>query len=175
VPDGTTQTHEPFLEQARRALADAEREEAAQRARLMALVERERHLRYALEQASATVRVARDAVAVRESRRRIEALEAERQALLPARRVQEAAVDRAREQTRAARAAVEALEHRAGRLREAIRHAEQQLASRQRSLADHEAELARALAELPRLRAQRAESEARLARLQQELAELEGG
>lgn len=175
MADRTTRTSDPLVDQARRTLADAERHEAAERAKLMALIDRERHVRYALEQASATIRIARDAVALREGRKRIEALEAERQALLPARRAQEAAVDRSREGTRAARAALEELEQRAGRLREAIRHAEQQLAGRQRVLAEQEAEIARALAELPRLRAQRAEAEARLARLEQELAELEGG
>lgn len=174
MSDEATQTREPLLERARRALADAERSEAAERAKLMALVDRERHVRYTLEQASATLRIARDAAGVREARSRVEALEAERHALLPARRVQEGVVDRHREQTRLARVAVEELEQRASRLREAARHAEQQLAGRRRSVAELEGELARVLAELPRLRSQRAESEARLASLLKELAELEG-
>jgi chromosome segregation ATPase len=175
VSEEATSVHEPVLERARRAVAEAERAEAAERAKLMALIDRERHVRYALEQASAAIRIARDAAGLRESRSRLEALEGERQALFPARRTQEGVVDRYHEQTRAARVALEELEQRAARLREAVRHAEQQLATRQRAVAELEAELARILAEVPRLQGQRAESEGRLAVLLRELAELEGG
>ena len=164
-----------LLGRARQVLTEAEHAEVLERSRLLALVDRERHIRYAMEQASATMRTARDAEGVRQARVRLEALDQERQMLLPLRRAQEEAVDRHREATRAARLHAEDLDQRAGRIREAIRHTEHQLGGRQRSVTELEGELARILAELPRVRNQRAEAEARLAVLTRELSELTGG
>lgn len=164
-----------LLGRARRALTETEQAEVIERGKLLALVDRERHVRYAMEQTSATMRIARDAEGVRQARLRVEALDQERQVLLAARRAQEEAVDRHRDLTRAARLHAEELDQRAAHVREAIRHAEHLLTGRQRSVAELEGELARVLMELPRVRGQHAEAQARLAVLLRELAELDGG
>ena len=52
---------ETLLGRARQDLAAAEREEATERGTLMSLIDRDRHLRYAMEQTSLTVRTTRDA------------------------------------------------------------------------------------------------------------------
>ncbi len=163
-----------LLGRARLEFSQAETDETAERTRLLALVERDRQLRYAVEQASMAIRIARDADGVREARARLDALERERQALLVTRRWQDGVVDRCRERTRAARTLVEDLEQRAARLREAVRHAEHQAVTRQRTVAEVEAQIARLMDELPRLRGQLAETDVRLSALRRELAELEG-
>ncbi|HEY7142317.1 MAG TPA: hypothetical protein VIE44_19660 [Methylomirabilota bacterium] len=165
---------EKLLARARQDLAAAERDEAAERGVLLGLIDRDRHLRYAMEQASTTVRTSRDAEGLRQMRARLDALEQERYALIASRREQEMTVDLRRDRTRAARLAVEELEARALRLRETIRHTEHQLMMRQRTIADLESHVLRLLDELPRVRAQHAEAEARLAGLRRELADLDG-
>ncbi|HWC03916.1 MAG TPA: hypothetical protein VHF87_14260 [Methylomirabilota bacterium] len=161
------------MSRARRELAAAERDEATERGVLMGLVDRDRHLRYALEQASATIRTTRDVEGIRQCRVRLDALERERQALMANRREQEVAVDQRRDRTRTARLAVEELEQRAVRLRETIRHTEHQLMMRQRTIAELEGQVLRLLDELPRARAQHSETETRLAALRDELADLD--
>jgi chromosome segregation ATPase len=69
---------------------------------------------------------------------------------------------------------VEELEQRALRLREAIRHAEHQLLTRQRTIDELEAHVLRLRDELPRVRTQHAEADARLTALRRELAEVDG-
>jgi chromosome segregation ATPase len=165
---------EKLLARARQDLAAAERDEAAERGVLLGLIDRDRHLRYAMEQASTTVRTSRDAEGLRQMRARLDALEQERYALIASRREQEMTVDLRRDRTRAARLAVEELEARALRLRETIRHTEHQLMMRQRTIADLESHVLRLLDELPRVRAQHAEAEARLAGLRRDLADLDG-
>lgn len=166
---------ETLLSRARQDLAAAERDEATERGTLMGLIDRDRHLRYALEQASMTVRTTREVESLRQIRVRIDAIERERQGLAANRREQEMALDERRDRTRAARLAVEELEQRALRLRETIRHTEHQLMMRQRTIAELEGHVMRLLEELPRVRAQHAETEGRLAALRRELAELDGG
>jgi chromosome segregation ATPase len=175
VPGDLQPTTENLLGQARQHLAAAEQDEAAQRSVLMGLIDRDRHLRYAMEQASTTIRMSRDVAALQQARAHLEALERERQALLATRREQEVAVDHCRDRTRAARLALEELDQRAARLRETIRHTEHQLMTRQRTIAELEGQVLRLLDELPRVRAQHAEGEARLAELRRELAGLDGG
>ena len=165
---------ETLLGRARQDLAAAEREETTERGTLMSLIDRDRHLRYAMEQTSLTVRTTRDADGLRHMRARLDALEQERHTLLANRREQEMTVDRRRDRTRTARLTVEELEQRAGRLRELIRHAEQQLMMRQRAIAELEAQVLRLLDELPRVRTLHAEAETRLTTLRHELAELDG-
>jgi len=165
---------ETLLGRARLDLAVAERDEAAERGALMSLIDRDRHLRYAMEQTSVTVRTTRDADGLRHMRARLDALEQERHTLLATRREQEMTVDQRRDRTRTARLAVEELEQRAVRLREMIRHAEQQLMMRQRSIAELEGQVLRLLDELPRVRTLHAEAETRLATLRSDLAELDG-
>jgi chromosome segregation ATPase len=165
---------ENLLAQARQHLAVAEREEADERAALMGLVDRERHLRYAIEQISATMRTSRDVEGLRQARARLDVLERERQTLMGKRREQEAAVDNRRDRTRIARFSVEELEQRALRLRETIRHTEHQLMTRQRVIAELEGHVLRLLDELPRVRAQYREAEERLGDLRRELADLDG-
>jgi chromosome segregation ATPase len=165
---------ENLIGRARQELAAAEREEGAERGVLMGLIERDRHLRYAMEQASTTIRTTRDVEAFRQTRARLDALERERQTLMATRREQELAVDHCRDRTRAARLAVEELEQRAVKLRETIRHTEHQLLARQRTIAELEGQVQRLLDELPRARMQHAEAEARLADLRRELAGLDG-
>jgi chromosome segregation ATPase len=165
---------ENLIGRARQELAAAEREEGVERGVLMGLIERDRHLRYAMEQASTTIRTTRDVEAFRQTRARLDALERERQTLMATRREQELAVDHCRDRTRAARLAVEELEQRAEKLRETIRHTEHQLLARQRTIAELEGQVQRLLDELPRARMQHAEAEARLADLRHELAGLDG-
>jgi chromosome segregation ATPase len=172
---GSERTADGLLGGSRRSFGHAEQEEARERTRLLALVERERQLRYGVEQASTTIRMMRDPEAIREARVRLESLERERQVLLQTRRWQEGVLDRCREQTRAARMQVDDLEQRAARLRDAIRHAEHQAITRQRGVGEIEAQIARLMEELPRARGQLAETDMRLTSLRRELAELEGG
>jgi chromosome segregation ATPase len=174
VPDHPERAPGGLLGQARLQLAAAERDETAERGTLMGLIDRDRHLRYAMEQASTTIRTSRDVEGLRQARVRLDALERERQVLLATRRGQEMAVDQRRDRTRAARLAVEELEERAARLREAIRHTHHQLMNRQRTIAELEGHVLRLLDELPRVRAQQAEAEAHVAELRRELADLDG-
>lgn len=163
-----------LLGRARRDLAAAERDEASERGVLMSLIDRDRHLRYAMEQTSLTVRTTRDAEGLRHMRARLDALEQERHTLMASRREQEMTVDQRRDRTRTARLAVEELEQRAVRLREMIRHTEQQLMMRQRTIAELEGQVLRLLDELPRVRTLHTEAETRLATLRHELTELDG-
>jgi chromosome segregation ATPase len=166
---------ETLLGRARQDLAEAERDEATERGALMGLIDRDRHLRYAMEQASMTIRTIRDVEGLRQGRARLDTLERERHALMASRRAQEMTLDQRRDRTRAARLVVEELEQRALRLRETIRHTEHQLLMRQRTIAELEGQVMRLLEELPRVRAQHAEAEGRLAGLRSELADLDGG
>ena len=175
MPRDVEPTAETLLGRARQDLVAAEREEASERAALMGLIDRDRHLRYAMEQASMTVRTTRDVESLRQTRARLDALERERHALMATRREQEMALDQRRDRTRAARLTVEELEQRALRLRETIRHTEHLLVMRQRTITELEGHIMRLLEELPRVRAQHAEGEARLADLRRELAGLDGG
>jgi chromosome segregation ATPase len=175
VPRDVERASEALLGRARQDLAAAERDEAAERAALMGLIDRDRHLRYAMEQASMTARTSRDVENLRQTRARLDALERERHALMASRREQEMALDERRDRTRAARLTVEELEQRALRLRETIRHTEHQLTIRQRTISELEGHIMRLLEELPRVRSQHADAEARLAGLRRELAELDGG
>jgi len=170
----TERATENLVARARLDLAAAERDEAVERGALMSLIDRDRHLRYAMEQASLTVRTTRDAEGLRQMRARLDTLERERHTLMASRREQEMTVDEKRDRTRTARLAVEELEQRAVRLREAIRHAEQQLMMRQRTIAELEGHVLRLLDELPRVRTLHAEAETRLNALRRELAELDG-
>ena len=174
MPRNVERVAETLLGRARQDLASAERDEAAERAALMGLIDRDRHLRYAMEQASMTVRTTRDVESLRNSRARLDALERDRHAVMATRREQEIALDQRRDRTRAARLVVEELEQRALRLRETIRHTEHQLLTRQRTITELEGHIMRLLEELPRVRAQHAEAEARLADLRRELASLDG-
>ena len=163
-----------LMGRARRELALAERDEATERGVLMGLIDRDRHLRYAMEQASMTVRTTRDVESLRHMRVRLDTLEQERHALMASRREQEVTVDQRRDRTRAARLAVEELEQRALRLRETIRHTEHQLMMRHKMIAELEGQVLRLLDELPRARTQHADAEARLASLRHELADIDG-
>jgi chromosome segregation ATPase len=174
MPRNVERASESLLGRARRDLAAAERDEAAERGVLMGLIDRDRHLRYAIEQASTTIRTTRDVEGLRQIRARLDTLERERHALMASRREQELTVDQRRERTRTARLAVEELELRALRLRETIRHSEHQLMMRQRTIAELEGHVMRLLEELPRVRTQHAEAEARLTELHRELADLDG-
>ena len=165
---------EHLLGRARRELAAAERDEAAERGALMALIDRDRHLRYTMEQTSMAIRTTRDAEGLRRMRARLDNLEQERHGLMATRREQEMALDQRRDRTRASRLQVEELEQRALRLREAIRHAEHQLLTRQRTIDELEAHVLRLRDELPRVRTQHAEADARLTALRRELAEVDG-
>ena len=165
---------ENLLGRARQELAAAERDEAAERGVLMGLIDRDRHLRYAMEQASTTIRTTRDVEGLRQMRARLDTLERERHALMASRREQEMTVDQRRDRTRTTRLAVEELEQRALRLREMVRHTEHQLMMRQRTIAELEGHVLRLLDELPRVRTLHAEAEARLAGLRRELADLDG-
>jgi chromosome segregation ATPase len=173
MPRDVEQAPETLLNRARRDLTTAERDEAAERGALMGLIDRDRHLRYAMEQASMAIRTSRDVESLRQTRARLDALERERHALMANRREQEMALDQRRDRTRAARLAVEELEQRALRLRETIRHTEHQLMMRQRTIAELEGHIMRLLEELPRVRAQQAEAEARLSDLRHELADVD--
>jgi chromosome segregation ATPase len=173
MPRDVEQAPETLLSRARRDLTTAERDEAAERGALMGLIDRDRHLRYAMEQASTTIRTSRDVESLRQTRARLDTLERERHALMANRREQEMALDQRRDRTRAARLAVEELEQRALRLRETIRHTEHQLMMRQRTIAELEGHIMRLLEELPRVRAQHAEAEARLSDLRRELADVD--
>ena len=174
MPRDVERAAETLLGRARRDLVLAERDEATERAALMGLIDRDRHLRYAMEQASMTVRTTRDVESLRNSRARLDALERDRHAVMATRREQEIALDQRRDRTRAARLVVEELEQRALRLRETIRHTEHQLVMRQRTITELEGHIMRLLEELPRVRAQHAEAEARLADLRRELTGLDG-
>jgi chromosome segregation ATPase len=167
-------TADHLLGRARQDLAVAERDEAAERGALMALIERDRQLRYTMEQTSMAIRTTRDVEGIRQMRARLDELERERHALMASRRQQEMALDQRRDRTRATRIVVEELEQRAVRLREAIRHAEHQLLTRQRTIAELEGQVLRLLEELPRIRTQHAETEARLTALRRELADVDG-
>ena len=175
MPREVERAAETALGRARQDLVAAERDEATERAALMGLIDRDRHLRYAMEQISMTVRTTRDVESLRHSRARLDALERDRHAVMATRREQEMALDQRRDRTRAARLVVEDLEQRALRLRETIRHTEHQLVMRQRTITELEGHIMRLLEELPRVRAQHAEAEARLADLRRELAGLDGG
>jgi chromosome segregation ATPase len=165
---------EKLLARARQDLAAAERDEAAERGVLLGLIDRDRHLRYAMEQASTTIRTTRDVEGLRQMRARLDTLERERHALMASRREQEMTVEQRRDRTRTTRLAVEELEQRAMRLREMVRHTEHQLMMRQRTIAELEGQVLRLLDELPRVRTLYAEAEARLAGLRRELADLDG-
>jgi chromosome segregation ATPase len=163
-----------LLGRARHDLAAAERDEAAERSALMSLIDRDRQLRYTMEQTSMAIRTTRDVEGIRQMRARLDQLEQERHAVIATRRGQEAALDQRRDRTRAARLVVEELEQRVVRLRESIRHTEHQLMTRQRTITELEGHVLRLLEELPRVRTQHAEAEARLAELRRELTELDG-
>ncbi len=165
---------ENLLGHARQELAAAERDEAAERGVLMGLIDRDRHLRYAMEQASTTIRTTRDVEGLRQMRARLDTLERERHAVMASRREQEMTVEQRRDRSRISRLAVEELEQRAMRLREMVRHTEHQLMMRQRTIAELEGHVLRLLDELPRVRTLNAEAEARLAGLRRELADLDG-
>ena len=152
----------------------AERDEAGERGVLMGLIDRDRHLRYAMEQASTTIRTTRDVESLRQMRARLDALERERHAVMASRREQEMTVEQRRDRTRTTRLAVEELEQRALRLREMVRHTEHQLMMRQRTIAELEGQVLRLLDELPRVRILHSEAEARLAGLRRELADIDG-
>ena len=152
----------------------AEQDEAAERGVLLGLIDRDRHLRYAMEQASTAIRTTRDVESLRQTRARLDTLERERHALVASRREQEMTVDQRRDRTRTTRLAVEELEQRALRLREMVRHTEHQLMMRQRTIAELEGHVLRLLDELPRARTLHAEAETRLAGLRRELADLDG-
>jgi hypothetical protein len=92
---------EHLLGRARQELAAAERDEAAERGALMALVDRDRHLRYTMEQTSMAIRTTRDAEGLRRMRARLDNLEQERHGLMATRREQEMALDQRRDRTRA--------------------------------------------------------------------------
>jgi chromosome segregation ATPase len=171
---GVERALDNLLGRARQDLATAEREEAAERGVLMGLIDRDRHLRYAMEQASTTIRTTRDAEGLRQMRVRLEILERERHAVMATRREQEITVDQRRDRTRIARLAVEELEQRTLRLRETIRHIEHQLMMRHKTITELEGQVLRLLDELPRARSLHAEAEARLASLRRELADLDG-
>ena len=173
-PASVDRARESLLIRARQQLTEAERDEAGERGVLMGLIDRDRHLRYTMEQASATIRTSRDVESVRQARARLEAIERERQTLMARRRDQEATLELHRDRTRTARLAAEDLEQRAGRLRETIRHTEHQLTIRHRTIVELESQVLRLLDELPRARAQHGETEARLLELRRELAELDG-
>jgi hypothetical protein len=174
VPESVEGAQESLLARARLQFSEAERDEAAERGVLMSLVDRDRHLRYAMEQATATIRTSRDVESLRHARARLEILERERQALLASRREQEMAVEQRRDRTRAARLALEELEQRATRLRETIRHTEHQLLMRHRTIAELEGNVVRLLDELPRARALHEEAVSRLSDLRRELGVLDG-
>src|SRR5262245_65289561 len=89
-----------LLARARQDLVAAERDEAAERGILTGLIDRDRHLRYAMEQASTTVRTTRDVEELRQMRARIDTLERERHALMVTRREQEMAVEQQRDRAR---------------------------------------------------------------------------
>jgi chromosome segregation ATPase len=175
TPRNAEQAAETLLGRARHDLAAAERDEASERGVLTSLIDRERHLRYAMEQASLTVRTTRDAEGLRHMRARLDSLEQERHALMASRREQEMTVDQRRDRTRTARLVVEELEQRAVRIREMIRHAEQQLMMRQRTIGELEGQVLRLLDELPRVRTLHSEVETRLSTLRRELTDLDGG
>jgi chromosome segregation ATPase len=174
TPGDAQRMVETLLGRARQDLAAAERDEAAERGTLISLIDRDRHLRYAMEQTSVTVRTTRDAEGLRHMRARLDTLEQERHTLMASRREQEMTVEQRRDRTRTARLAVEELEQRTVRLREMIRHSEQQLMMRQRTIVELEGQVLRLLDELPRVRTLHAEAETRLATLRGELAELDG-
>ena len=174
APERVARAQESVLARARTELAEAEREEASERGALMGLIDRDRHLRYTMEQASAMVRTSRDVENLRHARARLDALERERQTLMASRREQEMAVEQRRDRTRIARLAVEDLEQRATRLRETVRHTEHQLMMRQRAITELEGQVVRLLEELPRARLQHGEAEARLTDLRRELTSLDG-
>ena len=163
-----------LLARARQELAIAEREEAAERGVLKGLIDRDRHLRYAMEQASTTIRTTRDVEGLRQMRARLDTLERERHAVMATRREQEMTVDQRRDRTRTTRLAVEELEQRTLRLRETIRHIEHQLMMRQKTISELEGQVTRLLDELPRARALHGEAETRLASLRRELNEIDG-
>jgi chromosome segregation ATPase len=175
TPRNAAQAAETLLGRARHDLAAAERDEASERGVLTSLIDRERHLRYAMEQASLTVRTTRDAEGLRHMRARLDSLEQERHTLMASRREQEMTVDQRRDRTRTARLVVEELEQRAVRIREMIRHAEQQLMMRQRTIGELEGQVLRLLDELPRVRTLHSEVETRLSTLRRELTDLDGG
>ena len=83
---GVERALDNLLGRARQDLATAEREEAAERGVLMGLIDRDRHLRYAMEQASTTIRTARDVEGIRQMRARLDTLEQERHAVMATRR-----------------------------------------------------------------------------------------
>ena len=174
TPRDAEQAAETLLGRARHDLAAAERDEASERGALMSLIDRDRHLRYAMEQTSLTVRTTRDADGLRHMRARLDSLEQERHTLMASRREQEMTVDQRRDRTRTARLVVEELEQRALRIREMIRHAEQQLMMRQRTIGELEGQVLRLLDELPRVRTLHSEAETRLSTLRRELTELDG-
>jgi chromosome segregation ATPase len=174
TPRNAEQAAETLLGRARHDLAAAERDEASERGVLMSLIDRERHLRYAMEQTSLTVRTTRDAEGLRHMRARLDSLEQERHTLIASRREQEMTVDQRRDRTRTARLVVEELEQRAVRIREMIRHAEQQLMMRQRTIGELEGQVLRLLDELPRVRTLHSEVETRLSTLRRELTDLDG-
>jgi chromosome segregation ATPase len=172
--ESVERAQESLLARARQQFADAERDEAGERGVLMSLIDRDRQLRYAMEQATATTRTSRDVESIRLARSRLDALERERQTLMVSRREQEMTVEQRRDRTRTARLAVEDLEQRATRLRETIRHTEHQLMMRHRTIAELEGHVLRLLEELPRVRALHGEAEARLGELRRDLANLDG-
>lgn len=173
--ESVERAQESLLARARQQFADAERDEAGERGVLMSLIDRDRQMRYAMEQATATIRTSRDVESLRQARSRLDGLEQERQTLMASRREQEMTVEQHRDRTRTARLAVEDLEQRAARLREAIRHTEHQLMMRHRTIAELEGHVLRLLDELPRVRALHGEAEARLGELRRDLATLDGG
>ena len=174
TPRNAEQAAETLLGRARHDLAAAERDEASERGALMSLIDRDRHVRYAMEQTSLTVRTTRDAEGLRHMRARLDSLEQERHTLIASRREQEMTVDQRRDRTRTARLVVEELEQRALRIREMIRHAEQQLMMRQRTIGELEGQVLRLLDELPRVRTLHSEVETRLSTLRRELTDLDG-
>ena len=165
----------PRLEDARARLRAAEQADTAERAKLAALIDRERQTQYALEQAVGRLRMAKGAEGLRAARAVAAELEHSRDALVRTRHDQEEAVKATQERSKAARLAVEALEDQATRLRRAVRHGEQVVGSRLRAVLEAEATLARVQDELTRARRSLADAQATLGQARSELAAIEAG
>ena len=158
--------------QARAILTAAERDEAAEQAKLAALHEQERQLRRALDQAAAALLTAKGPEATRAVRAHVEEVERARDALVRTRQDQEQVTRKQQETTREVRNAVDDLDRRAARLRHAVRQAEQVVAARQRLVLEMEEELTRVREQLGRLREHLTDAQTSLEKLRQELAEV---
>jgi chromosome segregation ATPase len=169
----TTESPASRLGQAHDALDLAEQAEAAERAKGIELLERERQTHYALEQAARGLRTAQGREGIQAARTQATELEHAHRVLTQARYEQEQAVKACHERTKDARLAVEQLEQEAARLRRAIRHAEQVVGARQRATLDEAGTVARAQEGLVRTQRGLAEAATALDRLRDELARLE--